>query len=376
MFPLVLTRCAAPVLAGCAALTLAACGQQPVRATSHPATARPTSAAPAASPSPGPTVSPAAAAAQPGPLVVVRSRNGAVAAAKPDGTIVWSFDPARLGISTPSLVTGGSGLFVYGGGQVAVIDRAGAIVGHGTYSKGPALSWYPDIFPSPTGALWTWTTLDAAPGQGTANPGPQVSSLWVAGSGQAPRRVRTWTGDYSAAARQWSDAGIVVLKVTDMCGWDVHSSELVDPATGSETPLFGAALVPLDVHAGVQVAMSTDTPSVQVAGAARLTRTFDLPVQKAGVAPSGDRLFVTTFGMTGCGGVPRAMTAVIDAGSGSATAIDGFFADAWLDDDHLLGRTLTPEANNGMKWSAHLQVADLAGSRSDLVLGTLVGVLR
>jgi hypothetical protein len=80
--------------------------------------------------------------------------------------------------------------------------------------------------------------------------------------------------------------------------------------------------------------------------------------------------------MMGCGGRPEAATSIIAVPSGTQTTIDGFFADAWLDDTHVLGRSLVVRSAGDFDWSAHVQVADLLGQKSDVALGTLVGVLR
>jgi hypothetical protein len=341
-----------------------ACGQAPARPASlaHAAAPTPTPSE-LASPSPTPSASPeaqAAPAAPPQPLVVVQSPNGKVAAATTDGAFVWSFDPHALGLGSPALVTSGPNLLAYGEGKVAVIDRAGNAIGHGVYN-GLQDGGYPELFPAPTGLRWAWMT---------------TNSLWVAGVGQAPTRVRSWTGDNSVMARQWSDAGIVVVKLTPTCGLNPQSSALVDPVRGTETPLFGAGRWPLDVRSGLSVAMGTGDGTLYVIGRARITKTYPLPIHGAGVDPSGSRLFVSTFGMQGCGGRPQAATSVIDVASTSQTTIDGFFADAWLDDQHLLGRSAVTRPGGGFDWSSHVQVADLAGHRSDLVMGKLVGVLR
>jgi hypothetical protein len=299
-----------------------------------------------------------------------------VAATTPDGAFVWSFDPRTLAIGNPELVTGGPNLLAYGEGKVVVVDRAGTVIGHGVYT-GQRDGNYPELFPAPTGMRWAWTTLDTTPGTGTATPAPQVSSLWVAGVGQRPTRVRTWTGDYQVTARQWSDAGIVVVKMTTMCGLNPQSSALVDPTRGAETALFGAGRWPLDVRAGLRVAMGVDDQSVYVMGTARITRTYPLPVQRAGVDRSGSRLFVSTFGEQGCGGQMKAATSVITVASNTQTTIEGFFAHAWLDDQHLVGRSLvTHPAAGGFDWGSRVRIADLSGNVSDLAMGTLVGVLQ
>jgi hypothetical protein len=351
-------------------LAAAACGPGAARAASSAPSARPAaspseSAAPSAPPSASPSAQPLPAPPAP-PLVVVRSPNGMVAAATPDGAFVWSFDPGHLGIADPTLVTNGPNLLAYGGGSVAVIDRTGAVIGHGAFPG-------QELYPAPTGLSWAWTTRDSE----AAPPAPQASSLWVAGVGQRPTRVRTWTGGYVVMARQWSDAGIVVVKVGESCGGYPQSSALVDPARGTETALFGAGRWPLDVRAGLRVAMGADGPSLYVIGAVQITRTYPLPIHRAGVDPSGSRLFVSTFGEQGCGGQVKAATSVIEVASNSQTTIDGFFADAWLDDQHLLGRSLLPQhPAQGPAWSSSVQVADLSGHESDLARGTLVGVLR
>jgi len=367
------------LLGSCLLLAVAACGPQPARTASSSHSARLTRAPavpapPSATPSPSPSAQPVPAPPPP-PLAVVKSPNGMVDATTPDGTFVWSFDPRTLAIADPELVTGGPNLLAYGEGKVVVVNRAGAVIGHGQYTA-QRDGTYRDVFPAPTGMRWAWTTLDTTPVTGTATPAPQVSSLWVAGVGQRPTRVRTWTGDYEVTARQWSDAGIVIVKMTVTCGLNPRSSALVDPTRGVETALFGAGRWPLDVGAGLSVATGVNDASVYVIGTARITRTYPLPVQRAGVDRSGRRLFVSTFGEQGCGGQKKAATSVITVASNTQTTIDGFFADAWLDDEHLLGRSLVTHPAGGFDWSSRVRIADLSGHESDLVMGKLVGVLQ
>ena len=348
-------------------LAAAACGGGPARAASTPPAARPTPspAAPAPPADPSPT-SPAQTATASRPLAIVSSPNGMVAAVSPDGVFAWSFDPGHLGITKPALVTNGPNLLAYGGGSVAVIDRSGTVIGRGTAAADQP------IFPAPTGLSWAWTTVDST----TEPPAPQTSSLWVAGVGQRPSRVRTWTGGYTVSASQWSDAGIVVVRLGPSCGAYPQSSSLVDPATGGEASLFGDGRWPLDVHAGIRVAKDADEPTVYVTGRARITRSYQLPVVGAGIDPSGTRLFVSTFGETGCGGRIATATSVVDVASNSQTMIDRFLAEAWLDDQHLLGRTVAAGPAGQAVWGPDVLVADLSGHESSLAVGTLVGVLR
>lgn len=367
------------LLGGGILVALAACGPQPGHAALRSQPARPTLAS--ADPSPSPASPSPDASAQPVtpepalPLVVVRSPNGMIAAATADGTFMWSFDPRVLGIANAELVTGGPNLLAYGEGKVAVIDRNGTIIGRGvlTTQPGPGNS---ELLPEPTGTRWAWTTVDTKPSDGASSPAPQVSSLWVAGLGQPPRKVKAWTGDYVVSGRQWSDAGVVIVKLTSTCGGDPHSSALVDPATGAETELFGAGRWPLDVGSGLHVAMDVDSRSLYVEGAAQITKTYPLTIHKARVDPSGSRVFVSTFDMSGCGGEPKAATSILSVPSGTQTTIDGFFADAWLDDTRVLGRSVATRSAGGFNWSAHVQVADLSGRMSDVALGMVVGVLR
>jgi hypothetical protein len=299
--------------------------------------------------------------------MVVKSPNGMVAAVTADGASVWAFDPGNLGIANPVLVTSGPNLLAYGGGSVAVIDRTGTIIGHGASAPNQ------DVYPAPSGLRWAWTTRDST----AEPPAPQVSSLWTAGVGLDPARVKTWTGSSTVSARQWSDAGIVVVKLDESCGGYPESSSLVDPSRGTETALFGAGRWPLDVHAGLSLGTDLDARTLVVIGRSQITRTYPLLVQRAGVDPSGSRLYVSTSGMAGCGGVPKAATSIIDVASNSQTTIDGFFADAWLDDQHLLGRSLLPnQPVQGIEFSSSIRIADLSGHESDLAKGTFIGVLR
>ena len=350
LIPLLLTMMA---LVGCG-------GSSPHQAAATTTTSPAPSAAPATSADP-----PAAAER---PVVVMRSPNGSVAATTADGTSLWAFDPHTIGLADPVLLTGGPNLLAIGDGRVVVIDRTGAVIGRGTYGGDSPMSDVPAMHPSPTGTRWAWTTVTTA--------SPRASTLWVAGLGEAPHRVKTWTGDFGVDSKQWSDAGIVVVKYDDSCGQLPLSSALVDPASGAESALFGANRWPLDVRAGLRVAVDTEHRSLYVAGTAQMTRTYPLPIQAAGIGPSGSRLFVSGLSMSGCGGTAEAATYVVEVPSGQETTLAGFFADAWLDDTHLLGRSPVPGPPQGVTWSAHVQVADLSGHRSDLALGTLVGVLN
>jgi len=81
-------------------------------------------------------------------------------------------------------------------------------------------------------------------------------------------------------------------------------------------------------------------------------------------------------GELGCGGRVATATSVVDVASGGQTTIDGFFAGAWLDDQHPLGRTLVNGPGGRLQLGSTVHVADLSGHESDLADGTLIGVLR
>jgi hypothetical protein len=296
---------------------------------------------------------------EPGPVVVVKAPNGAIAAATADGTPLWGFDPKTLGIVGPTFVTAGPNLLAAGRGVVLVIDRTGTVIGQGVFPGDPGAGSVAPISPDPSGTRWAW--LDG-------------SSLWVAGLGEAPHRISSWTGD--VVLSQWSDAGIVITRLGPSCGREPVSSVLVDPATGAERSLFGAHLWPLDVHGGVRVAVGPEPATIQVAGAAQFSRTLPMPVRAAGISPSAARLFASALSMGGCGGMAQAATGVFDVATGDRSTIDGFFAGAWLDDTHLVGRSVEPSPPQRVVWSSHVEVADLTGHTSDLVLGTLIGVLH
>jgi hypothetical protein len=370
LIPLLLTMLA---LVGCAG---SGGGSRAHQAASTTTTSPAPSAMPTTSADPSATPPPPLVTEAERPVIVVRSPNGMVAAMTADGTSRWAFDPHTIGLSDPILLTGGPNLLAIGDGRVVVIDRTGAVIGRGTYSGESPMGAVPTMHPSPTGTRWAWMTVSTVPAPGASTAGPHASSLWVAGLGEPPHRVRTWTGDFDVASRQWTDPGIVVVKSDYRCGELPQSSALVDPATGAESALFGANRWPLDVRAGLRVAMDTDHKSLYVAGTTQMTRTYPLPIQAAGIGPSGSRLFVSSLDMSGCGGTAQAATSVVDVPSAQETTIAGFFAEAWLDDTHLLGRSPVQGPPQGVTWSAHVQVSDLSGHRSDVALGTLVGVLN
>jgi hypothetical protein len=129
--------------------------------------------------------------------------------------------------------------------------------------------------------------------------------------------------------------------------------------------------------------MDNTTNTVYLAGATSFSEKFRLPVHKASVSPDGKRIEVSAFAEGGCGGTFEASTVVIDAGTLNQTALRSFFADAWLDNDHLVGHTAIPNplccsAAHPMpgNWSTHLQIANVKGGVTDVVRGQLIGVLR
>jgi hypothetical protein len=348
-----------------------AVGAAPVSAPPAPAAA-PTNTAPAA-PSPSP------------PLLVVRAPNGAVGAATIDGTWLWSFDPHVLGVANEQLVTAGPNLIAYGssgpssdGGTVAVVDRTGHVFYRGIYTAGARPTFLSDIRPDPTGTRWAWSTLDSALSTPQTSSQPWVSSVWIGGIGMQSRKLKTWTEPNGTEidVRQWSDQGIVLLRLASTCGWQPQSSSLLDPGSTREEPLFGADLLPLDVHAGVHVAMDGSGTGLRLEGSASGTYTYELLIQGARVNPSGTRVEVSTLSMSGCGGVFKAGTGVIGLTTGRQTMLAGFFAGGWLDDDHLVGRTAMPAPVQSTNWGASVQIADLTGHVTDVVRGNPIGVIR
>ncbi len=304
--------------------------------------------------------------------------NGPVGAVTTGGGWLWSFQPDSLGVPNPQFVSAGPYLIAYGwaqpeGGRIAVVDRSGAVVARSSYNS-PAV-----IIPDPSGTQWAWVNISS-----------NVYSLWVGGLDQAPREIKSWSepSGYELTVPQWSDEGIVLLRVYTACGVETpEGSSLFDPVTGVETPLFAAGQTPLDVHAGVHVAMavvdgsspSSVSWSLYLAGSASGTYQYDLPIRKAAVSPDGSHVEVSMMGEMGCGGGPaETATDLIDLATGAQTRLPGFFADGWLDDDHLLGSTVTATSGNpaGGVRSTDIQISDMGGQVHNVVIGELVGVLH
>src|SRR5205807_740170 len=163
------------------------------------------------------------------------------------------------------------------------IDRQGNDVGHGAYTRSPGLVYYGQIFPSAGGIAWAWSTLDSEPGTG-----PWTSSVWTASPGSLPRKVKRFSEPNGTEihVRQWSDSGIVLLKVLVACGGgNAMSTTLLNPATAAERQIFGSGVLPMDVQTGVRAGLNLAQNSVTVVGAASWTYRYALPVYQARVNP-------------------------------------------------------------------------------------------
>jgi hypothetical protein len=362
---------------------VSACG--PASHSGTVTTSNPTQAA-----STTPQATPVATPTPPPPplLIVEQSPPAVVAAMTADGTPQWSFKPSTVvGDGSYAAEVAGSHLVLFGdqsrGGQVAVVDRAGVVVGPGSYSSGSSFSGEPRVEPS--GTRWTWSTVDnttSPSSTSTATP-TQTGAIWVAGIGEAPHRVRTWTepGAFETPLL-WSDQGIVIAVSGAGCGpyMQEFSTFVFDPATGRTSPLFGNDRHVTDVHAGIVAAIRG--PNVMlVSGGHTLTvpeqpATKDMTIVNAAVSPDGAHVLGTFVGQPGCGGDPAQSTLVTDVASGRTTVLPGIFADRWYDDSHLV------VSHGGMDRSGapynELRIVDLGGAGAGPLAthSWLLGVLR
>jgi hypothetical protein len=254
-----------------------------------------------------------------------------------------------------------------------VIDRDGVVAGHGSTGS-------TNLHPDPTGTRWAWATLDHSPSaaQGSTAPADRWSGgVWVAGLGEAPHEVESWTEPAGNGVEifLWSDRGIVTAVVPETCAPVIQetSTALLDPATGRSTPLAGADRHVVDVHAGLVLAMR-QPETLLVTGGHSATLT-ERPVQNgehlaaAAISPDGTHVFGSMTSMSGCGGEPEVRTAVLDPATQRSTVLRDVFAVAWFDQSHLVVRGAQ---GNG------LRIVDLdgAGPAAPLVHGFLVGVVR
>jgi hypothetical protein len=286
------------------------------------------------------------------------------------GAVHWSFKPATVtgGSSTASVA--GPHLLLAAGTAVTVVDRGGVVVGHGSGTA--------DLRPDPTGTRWAWSTIDRAPSatEGSTAPADQWSgSVWVAGIGENPHRVQSWTEPAETIVEVflWSDRGIVTAVVPGGCAPQETSTALLDPATGRSTPLEGGDRHVVDVHAGLVLGIRQ--PETLLVTGARTATLTERPVTQgehlaaAAISPDGVHVFGSMTSMSGCGGVPEVRTVVLAPATQQATILRDVFAGDWYDDTHVVVHGASDDA---------LRLVALDGTALGGVLthGVLVGVLR
>ena len=359
---------------------VAACGASgamPASVKKPGTTATTTASTPAATASPTP--------APPPPVVMIEQQNGASGAAvlqamDPSGTPLWSVPYAKA----PDIFTSGPRIFEadYTANKVSVFDRSGHPVGNGVLGTN---RWGRVVF-SPTSAEWAWPSDDGVspsplPASGNAT---HRGSFWVAGVGEAPHKVYSWTETDAADSvlylvdqlQAWSDEGLVSSQAPSWAGCSnghQSGSYVVNAATGARTDLGSNPVT--DVHAGVIVgSLVTDQTAVVLSGRTSFTwsnTAAGYTIEGTYVSPAGDLVAVPMIN-TACAGIhPKVETALISVGDHSVRFVADASARGWLDDTHLVAQVNLDTTQA----TGELDIVGLDGTRSLLGHGNFVGVL-
>lgn len=358
-----------------AVLATAACGA--------PGGVKGLSTTPSAQQPSGPAATATATLPPPPPLAVIRT-DSSVAAVDGAGQTQWSLSNASvnrlLSTGTNDDVTAqaaGGDVFLFGfhlfitkrvAGSVAVLDRAGNVMGLGSFDSTVLCC---DVAGGPSGTQWAWSVDDSLDAPDGAQ---HHGRIMVEGLGIPAHSVYAWVAPVGSTERvgAWTDMGIVMQRVSLAgCGVGFHpdtASFLVDPLTGALTSLFSGQAY-LDASHRVRVALSPRSQSTVVVNGADHSQAGTI-VDGAYVSPDGTRVGVARLTPIPCasGESARAGTELITVATGREAVLPGCEIRGWFDTTHFVCA-----AFNSTTYVLH----DLAGKEvATLGTGSFVGVLQ
>ncbi len=311
--------------------------------------------------------------------------DSSVAAVDGAGQTQWSLSNASVNrlLSTGTnddvvAQTAGGDVFLFGfhlfitkrvAGSVAVLDRAGNVMGLGSFDSTVLCC---DVSAGPSGTQWAWSVDDSLDAPDGAQ---HHGRIMVEGSGVPAHSVYSWAAPVGSTERvgAWTDMGIVMQRVSLAgCGVGFHpdtASFLVDPLSGALTSLF-ASQAYLDASHRVRVALSAVSRSTVVVNGADHSQAGTI-VDGAYVSPDGTLVGVARLTPVPCAGGDqgaRVSTELITVASGRQALLPGCEIRGWFDTSHFVCTAFNSTTD---------VLHDLAGNEvATLGRGSFVGVLQ
>jgi hypothetical protein len=349
------------------AVLLAACGTGAPSSsspTSSPSS-KPTTPSPTLVATPSPTAAPTPA---PVPPLAVLSQGQELKVVNSQGVEQWSLSNAAMekifGVSASQAQTHGFGINSEIGGshitlfynitplltKVAVLSRAGNLVGSSTVPLTPG-SFSP-IEVSPSGTEWTWI-VDQTPNA----TGEHHGVVEVGGLGEGVRTVYDWVAPvgFTETVAAWTNTGIIMFRVqSGGCGVGFHpdfASFVINPTTGSLSDLFSGNENYLGASSGVTVAsLGNDDHSVLIDGVKYSESKSS--IAGAYISPDGAHVAVSRINVSGgCAGfIPKLTVEMVTVANQSHVDLQNLDADGWWTDDQFIANNLS-----GNTWIYNLQ---------------------
>ena len=345
------------------ALLLGACGTG--TSPSSPATTPTPTAAATATPTLSPTAVPTPL---PEPPLAVLSQGQELKVVNSQGVEQWSLSNTAMekifGVSASQAQTQGFGINSQIAGshiilfynvsstltKVAVLSRAGNLVGTSTVPISPGS--FSQIEVSPSGTEWAWI-VDQIPNA----TGQHHGLVEVGGLGEAVRTVYHWVAPvgFTETVAAWTNTGIIMFRVqSGGCGVGFHpdfASFVINPTTGSLSELFSGNENYLGASSGVTVAsLRNDAHSVVINGVT-YSESKSIIVN-ANISPDGVHVAVSRVSDSeGCGPPSiRYTVEMVTVANQSHVDLQNLTADGWWDDDHFIANNLS-----GSTWIYTLQ---------------------
>src|SRR5579862_9864547 len=239
---------------------------------------------------------------------------------------------------------------------IAVISGStGKLLGRGT---APDVSG--QVVGSPSGTEWVWIQEI-----GVNSTGHYWGTVAIAGLGVSPHTIFNWTAPagYNEALNYWTDAGIVLQRVSDKSTCiesfaDGNAAFLINPLTGTSTTLFSGYDQFILVTKEVQISSFWGADNaVDIQGASYKADIYSDEMSQitdgAHPSPDGVHVVVNRVGFDGTCNVvtSKDFVELIDGVTETRVDLANIQASGWLNDDDFIGGSPT---TNGT-WLYNLQ---------------------